>query len=95
MMNLRLDSSSQRFVREMVESGRFANESDVIEEALQMMRRQQQEDAAYQAYLRREIQIGIDEADRGEFVEFTAEDIIREGRKRLPDGDSRARSQPE
>ena len=33
--------------------------------------------------LKREIQIGSEQADRGEFVEFTAEDIIREGREIL------------
>jgi len=33
--------------------------------------------------LREEVAIGLQEADRGEFVEFTAETIIAEGRKIL------------
>jgi hypothetical protein len=33
--------------------------------------------------LKREIEIGVEQADRGEFVEFTAQDIIREGREIL------------
>lgn len=33
--------------------------------------------------LRRELDVGIAQADRGEFVEFDAEDIMREGRARL------------
>jgi hypothetical protein len=30
--------------------------------------------------IRREVDVGIGEADRGQFVEFTAEDVIRERR---------------
>ena len=33
--------------------------------------------------LRAKLQVGIEQADRGEFVEFTAEDVKAEGRKRL------------
>ncbi|HWB06119.1 MAG TPA: hypothetical protein VG796_24065 [Verrucomicrobiales bacterium] len=32
--------------------------------------------------LRKEIAIGIEQADAGDFVEFTTEDVIEEGRKR-------------
>lgn len=41
----------------------------------------QPDDAWGTEELKREIKIGIDQADRGEFVEFTAEDVIREGRE--------------
>src|SRR5258706_7256659 len=33
--------------------------------------------------LREMLRVGIEQADRGEFVEFTAEDIMREGRELL------------
>ena len=34
-------------------------------------------------YLRRELQIGFDQADRGEFVDWNPDEIKAEGRKRL------------
>ena len=33
--------------------------------------------------LRAKVRVGIEQADRGDFVEFTAEDVKSEGRKRL------------
>jgi flagellar hook-associated protein FlgK len=33
--------------------------------------------------LRARVEVGIQQADRGEFVEFTAEDVKAEARKRL------------
>ena len=35
------------------------------------------------AALRAKVQVGIEQADRGEFVEFSAQDIVAEGRKKL------------
>ena len=43
------------------------------------------------AELRTEVDLGIEDADQGRFVEFTAEQIIAEGRDRLAAEQAKAR----
>ncbi len=73
----------QRFLEEVVKSGRFFSESEVIAEALSEFKVREAIRRDKVAELRAKVQVGIEQADRGEFVEFTAEDVISEGRKRL------------
>ena len=81
-MEITLSPSLLRFVEEKVASGEYASVSDVVNDALVRLRG----DAAPEWTpdgLREAVRIGIDQADRGEFVEFTAEDVIADGRKLL------------
>ena len=78
-----LKDEDQQFIEEVVKSGRYLSESEVVAEALselkvrEAIRRSKIED------LRAKVRVGLEQADRGEFVEFTAEDVKTEGRKRL------------
>lgn len=88
-MRISLRPDLERFVEEKVRSGHYADADAVLNDAVEILRQQDEqdelspEDQRKLEGLRREIQIGIDQADRGEFVEFTAEDIKREGRAEL------------
>ena len=64
--NVNLTETLDRFVEETVASGDFQNASEVVRESLRLLKRQRDEDAAKLARLRAEIQIGIDEIERGE-----------------------------
>jgi antitoxin ParD1/3/4 len=85
-MTVEIPSEYQQFVTNAVACGEFKSEGAVIAEALRVLeeRRQSAE------YLRREMQVGLDELDRGEYVEFDEvslkdffEQVKTEGRKEL------------
>jgi antitoxin ParD1/3/4 len=88
-MRVSLRPDLEKFIEEKVRNGQYADVDAVVNDAVEMLKEQNEreelspEDAQKLEELRREIQIGIDQADRGEFVEFTAEDIIREGEAEL------------
>lgn len=74
-MHISLTDRLEAWVREKVESGLYNNASEVIREALRtQMRLEQTREETLEA-LRAELQTGIDQADRGEFVELTREQL--------------------
>lgn len=78
-----LKDEDQHFLEEVVKSGRYLSESEVVAEALSDFRVREAIRRAKLDELRAKVQIGIEQADRGDFVEFSAEDVKREGRTRL------------
>ena len=78
-MVLALPDDLRKFVQDEVASGRFQSAEDVICEALRRLREHERQ----LDELRAELQIGIDQLDRGEGIPFDAEDIKREIRARL------------
>lgn len=67
-MTIRLSEERERLVRSLVQAGRFGSEDEVIDEALRLL--EERDDQAKLAELRREIAIGIDQAERGELAPF-------------------------
>lgn len=55
-------------IRELVESGRYGSAAEVILEGLALVRERELLRKAGQDWLKREVQIGIDQADRGELI---------------------------
>jgi putative addiction module CopG family antidote len=68
-----------QFVEEQVRAGKFATTDEAVNAAVLKAKRREEQTA----WLKEQLRPAIEAADRGEFVEFTAEDIIREGRARL------------
>lgn len=64
-MNVSLTPELEKLVNEKVKNGMYASASEVIREGLRLL--QQQDELKYEA-LRRDIQEGLDELDRGEGV---------------------------
>jgi antitoxin ParD1/3/4 len=67
-MMIQLSEEREQIVRSLMQDGGFASEDEVIDTALRLL--QEHGEQAKLADLRREIAIGIDEADRGELAPF-------------------------
>jgi antitoxin ParD1/3/4 len=80
-MNVVLNPELQRFVEDQIKLGRYASAGDLIQSAISRL--QTSDELSDVEDLRQEAAIGLREADRGEFVQFTAETVIAEGRKIL------------
>jgi antitoxin ParD1/3/4 len=64
-MSLNIPPEFERAVRERVESGEYASTDDVLKACLEALEREEAED---DEWLKREIQLGLDELDRGEGI---------------------------
>ncbi len=67
-MTIHLSGDREEIVRSFIEDGRFTSEDEVIDEALRLL--QERDEQAKLADLRRDIAIGIEQADRGELTPF-------------------------
>lgn len=86
-VDVQLSLELERFVDESVRAGHFASASELVSAALQYLKGSEAPfptDPPGLAELRRQVEIGIAQADRGQFVEFDAETIKAEGRQRQP-----------
>jgi len=89
-MNVAIPSELLAFIESKVTSGEYGSTEDVVVEALSLLRRVSQTNDDTLAALRHDVQIGIDQMERGEFIECDDEslrelfeDIKRRGRERL------------
>ena len=67
-MTNHLSGDREEIVRSFIKDGRFSSEDEVIDEALRLL--QERDEQAKLANLRRDIAIGIEQADRGELAPF-------------------------
>jgi len=81
-LTITLKEEDRRFLDESIKSGRFSSESEVVAEALSELKLREGSRRKETDQLRAKVQVGIEQADRGDFVDFTAEDVLAEGRKR-------------
>jgi antitoxin ParD1/3/4 len=85
-MNVSLTPELEQYVSDKVDSGLYHSASEVIREGLRLLKEKDEVHLGRLEQLRREIQIGIDQADRGEISAFnktTLKEIKTQGRKRL------------
>jgi len=85
-MNVSLTPELEQYVNGKVQSGMYHTASEVIREGLRLLKEREELHQQKLAELRREIQIGIDQADRGQvspFNEAALEDVQARGRERL------------
>ena len=81
-MNVSLTPELEMLVNEKVQSGLYNSASEVVREALRLLKEQDELRRIRLEELRREIQIGIDEADRGEAKPLDFEALKSEVRAR-------------
>jgi antitoxin ParD1/3/4 len=93
-MNVSLTPDQEKFVQQKVKTGQFASRAEVVREALDLLRAQEEEEMtpARVAELRELTQVALDEFERGETADFTAKDIQKLGRRVL--AARKARSEP-
>ena len=73
-MSIDLPEEFANFVEQEVASGRFESATDVICHSLKLLREREQR----LEELRRELQIGIDQIERGEYVEISTPEELDE-----------------
>ena len=71
-MNVSLTPALEKLVNDEMKSGQYKSANEVVREGLRLVRLRRQKLAA----LRREIQIGIDEIERGEYFEYDSVDEL-------------------
>lgn len=71
-MNVSLTPELEQLVNDGMKSGEYKSASEVVREGLRLVRLRREKLAA----LRREIQIGVDEIERGEYVEYASVDEL-------------------
>jgi len=85
-MNISLTPELEKIVNQQVESGMYSNASEVIRDALRtfvdkkLSRKAKKE--LYNDWLRSELKEALEQAERGEFVEFDMEDTLKRSRIR-------------
>ena len=90
-MNVSLTPELEAFVHDKVASGRYTSASEVVRESLRLLEEREWLRERRIDELRKEIQIGIDELQRGEGITLNSEEekeeffegIKRRGRERL------------
>lgn len=89
-MHVSLTTHLEEYVREKVESGLYNSNSEVVREALRLMGERDKLREIRLEELRKEIQIGIDQIERGEYTEYDEhtlknlfDDIRAGGKKKL------------
>jgi putative addiction module CopG family antidote len=61
-MNVPIPNDLESFIEELIRTGSYHDPSEIVGEALRALKRQEQ--------LRRAVQLGVDELDRGEYIEY-------------------------
>ncbi len=79
-MNVNLGPVLDQFVADLLQTGLYQSQSEVLREGLRLLKEREELKHLRLAELRREIAIGSDEADRGEFVD--GQETFAEIRKR-------------
>ena len=73
--NINLTHEQDEFVESVVRAGEYQNASEAIRDALRALKQRRQEDALKLERLRLRIEAGIDDLERGEFVEVEDADL--------------------
>ena len=94
-MNVSLRPELQAYVEEQVRAGHYSSADDLINAALETLRQQEETDPDALAELRREIDVGLRELERGECDDWDPEEIKAEGRRLLAARDAGARGKAE
>lgn len=89
-MNISLTKEFENYVTQKVESGLYHSASEVIRDGLRLMKERDELHQTRLAELRRDIAIGVEQADRGQVRPFNEEVTARvkaRGRQRLATND--------
>jgi antitoxin ParD1/3/4 len=83
-MNVNLGAALDKFIGELLATGMYQSQSEVVREGLRLLKEREELKKLRLAELRKEIAIGSEQADRGEFVdgEKAFADIRRRSAKR-------------
>lgn len=75
-LSITFQDEDKSFIETAVKSGRYLTESEVVADALASFKVYEEIRKQRFASLKAKIQVGIDQADRGEFAEFNLENFL-------------------
>jgi len=90
-MNFSLTPQMEKYIAKLVKSGQYQTASEVVREALRVLKEHELMKQMRLAELRRKIQVGEDQIKRGEISNWDAESIKSEGRRILAERSQRRR----
>lgn len=76
-MNVSLTTDMADYVSEELASGEYSSASEVVRDALRSLRRDREIEREKLAILRSAVEVGMAQAERGEFGERTVSEIAR------------------
>ena len=79
MMTIALPSELEEIVNAKIQSGQYSSSGEVIRAGLQLLNEQDTLRQIKLEHLRKDISVGVEQADRGDLAPLDAEDIIRRG----------------
>ncbi len=82
-MNVCLSRQLQGFIEKKVRTGRYQTASEVVREGLRLIEDRDTQRASQLRRLREEIQVGLDQVEKGRVAPLEVKKIKAEGRKRL------------
>lgn len=82
-MNVSLTPELEQFVQERVGAGLYSTASEVVREALRLLRDREEERRARLLQLRQDVAAGLAQLDSGQSAVLDVEAIKAEGRRRL------------
>ena len=87
-MNVSLTPELEQLIHKKVETGLYLSASEVVREALRLLEERDRIQALRFEEVRKEIQIGIDQADRGEVAPLDVQGTLAKvrGRRRNANG---------
>ncbi len=74
-MNVSLTGKLEKYIASKVASGDYSTNSEVVRDALRALQERDRERKAAVRELRSQIRVGLDQLDRGEFIEMEAKDL--------------------
>lgn len=75
-MNVSLTEEMVKYVETEVASGDYVSASEVVRDALRLLKRSHEMEEEELRLLRQEVQAGIEAADRGEFSDLTLDEMF-------------------
>jgi len=81
-IHVSLTPTLANFIDELVATGLYSNVSEVIRESLREKYQKNNQKSEKVKKLKEALQVGLDEAKRGEFVETTIEEMIQKVKDR-------------
>jgi antitoxin ParD1/3/4 len=83
-MNVNLGPLFDDFVADLLKTGLYQSQSEILREALRLLKEREELKGLRFAELRKQIALGVSEADRGKFVDGskTFADIRRKSKRR-------------
>jgi antitoxin ParD1/3/4 len=80
-MNVSLTPELEHLVHRKVETGRYLSASEVVREALRLLEERDQDRESSLAELRKQVAVGIEQADRGDVALLDMEAIKKKARR--------------